>query len=101
MPKENKLLFGLSDIRSVRFTCNDCGSVQAFPLADWKTVPQVCMNNSSHEWAKRDSTETLGQLRDTLKKLLKLDGSAGFKIQIEFDDNKVSQPSEAEAAANV
>lgn len=89
MAKETKLLFSLSDISSIRFTCNanGCGAVQSFPVKTWTQMPRYCSNDHTHDWLKQGSLEdeTLTQFREALQVLLKYNGTSTFKLQLEFD----------------
>lgn len=89
MAQESKLLFALSDVSALRFTCQTegCGAVQSFPIGKWKTIPRVCSNDQTHDWIKGGSLdeETINKFKESLQALLKYNGAAGFKIQLEFD----------------
>ncbi|MGH9682212.1 MAG: hypothetical protein ACRD4S_01160 [Candidatus Acidiferrales bacterium] len=90
MAQETKLLFDLSDIRSLRFVCQTegCGAIQSFPLKNWQRIPRACSNDVTHDWIKGGSQEekTLAELKSVLQTLLKYNGTSTFKVQLEFDN---------------
>lgn len=89
MAQESKLVFALSDISALRFTCQTegCGAVQSFPLKTWQRIPRTCSNDTKHDWIKGGSLdeETINKFKESLQALLKYNGTAGFKIQMELD----------------
>ena len=87
MTQEKKNLFNLSDIQAVRFTCKKCGSIQAFPIKEWAKLPQACCNEAIHTWIQSGSTDEkiIWQLREALQSLIKYNGNAAYKLQLEFE----------------
>ncbi len=89
MARETKLLFSLSDIRAVRFTCGaeGCGAVQSFAVKSWNLMPRGCSNDQSHNWIQPESPDAkiISQFRDALQALIKHNGTRAFRLQLEFD----------------
>lgn len=89
MTLEKKLLFNLSDIRALRFTCSakDCGGAQSFPVKEWIRTPRACSNNQEHDWLKGGSAEEqmISKFKESLQALIKYNGTSAFKLQLEFD----------------
>lgn len=89
MARETKVLYSLSDIQSVRFTCGNCGAVQSFPSQKWIAPPRACSNDAAHDWMQpgSDAFKMVGQLMESLRELSKRkgNGTSAFKVQLEFE----------------
>lgn len=94
MTREKKNLFNLSDVQAIRFTCKKCGSVQAFPIKEWAKIPQSCCNEAAHMWIQSGSTDEkiIWQLREALQSLIKYNGNAAYKLQLELEADEEAKP---------
>lgn len=97
MTIERKILFGLSDIRTISYACNKCGARVTFPSGPAKEPSNACYA-CGHPWRMEPKQQSpfsgepsmyiaLLQAISTIKALEK---ELGFKVLFELDETSVS-----------
>jgi|HubBroStandDraft_4_1064222.scaffolds.fasta_scaffold369632_3 hypothetical protein len=94
MTIERKILFGISDIRTISFACDKCGARATFPLGPTKEPTATCYV-CQHPWragTKQHLSPFSGEpsayaaLLQALSDVKALEKEAGFKMLFELEE---------------
>ncbi len=94
MTKEQRIIFGLSDLKNLRFVCRKCKGETLYPVSAEKSYPtnQCPHCKTQFGFSKETGSGIIDKLVETMQAVIANDHNLAVELKFEMEDQTSEKP---------